>query len=116
MFYFVAATLLITSAVLVVIGLQSRSGKLRKNSLVGIRLPATMKNDDAWAIAQRTGWHWYIVNSAILAINGVGLIVLSAGSASNEAIAFWTLSWTVLLLTFAMIQAFRSSRAARRSS
>lgn len=114
MFYAVAATLLIAAVVIAVIGVKSRNGTLKRNWLAGTRLPATMKDDHAWATTQRTGWYWYIVNSVILCINGIGLIVLVTQNAANETLAFWILSWAAALLVVAAVQSTRSNNAARR--
>lgn len=116
MFYAVAASLIIAAVILTVLGFMSKKEALPRNWLAGTRLPATMRDDASWVVAQKTGWQLYLVNSFFLLVNGVGLAILVWNGASDTVIAFWVLSWSGCVLIIAAIQAVRSNRAAKRSS
>lgn len=114
MFYAVACSLIIASLVIAILGVVSRNGTLKRNWFAGTRSPATMQDDTSWAVAQKTGWKLYIVNSVLLLVNGSGLVFLVLNGSSNEMIAAWVLLWSGCVLAVAVFQAVRSHKAAKR--
>lgn len=85
------------------------SGRLRRNSFAGIRLPLTMASDDAWLVAHRAAKRptvvagWCAIVSAIPAVLPVPLAVVTTSVLAGAA----------ALLGFVLYGAKVGSRAAK---
>ena len=103
-----AAVLAIAGLTLAWVAFAAASGKLGRNSLAGIRIPATLASDEAWLVAhQRSRSH--TVAAGIIAIVG-GLVLLTP----MPMWAFTTvvLGAAVLVLGFVLWGVAVGSRAA----
>ena len=56
-----------------VVAILGRAGKLPRNHFVGIRLPSTLRSDEAWLAAHRASWPYSFGAGAVTLIYGVRL-------------------------------------------
>ena len=99
--------LLIAGVIVAGIALLGRVGKLPRNYFVGIRLPSTMRSDEAWVAAHRVAWPYILVTAILITISGVFFLLNP-----DEPPAEWVLI-TVILVPL-VIGAVRAHLVARR--
>ncbi len=98
---------------MVVLGRLAATGRLPRNVVVGIRIPSTLRSDEAWVSGHRAA-------GTALTVAGLGpiaaaLIVAAKGpEPDTESLLYrigtgWLLGWLVL----ATFQASRAARARR---
>lgn len=95
---------------LIVLGALGRTGKLTRQSIVGLRTTATLASDEAWKAAHEAAAHWVVGAGAILAVGGV-LVMLADSETTGGVVA---LIATALML-IPLVIAFRRGQAAARS-
>lgn len=115
MFYFVSASLVISSILIAVLGNESRKG-LKRNWWAGLRTSVTLSSDEAFRLANQKVWKLYIVIALILFIEGAGVAILPYSDATDEVIAIFILTSSFIVLTLAGIQYIVGSRAAKSVS
>lgn len=109
----VAGVVLVASGVaIVVVGRMGRQGRLPRQHWAGIRTPSTMRSNDAWLAAHRTG-------GPLMEVAGWCAVVLgSAAALLSAASERWTTSLTLaaagILLVLIVGGGIRGVRAARR--
>ncbi|WP_170323509.1 SdpI family protein [Cryptosporangium phraense] len=111
----VAAGLVLAAAgalVWIVAGLGARR-RLRRQGFVGIRLPVTMKSDDAWAAAHVAAAPMLRIGAAAAILGGLGGVVAGAVGAGTVAQGlFWV--GTAGLVGWVIAATVPAVRAARR--
>ena len=95
---------------LIVLGALGRTGKLTRQSIVGLRTKATLASDEAWQVAQDTTAKWVVGAGAILAAGGV-LVMLTNYDTTGDVVA---LIATALML-IPLVIAVRRGQAAAQS-
>ena len=106
-----AVRLAIGGAIVIVLGRMAAAGRLPRNLLAGIRIPSTMRSDEAWLAGHRAA-------ASALTVAGAGPVVVAVVVAAippgrnAETVLFriataWLLSWIGL----ATVQASRAARA-----
>lgn len=100
-------TLAVLGVLLVICGTLFIQGRIRMNPLVGIRIPSTMKSDDAWMAAHKAAGP-FIILGGLCAILGVGLIFIlpSLGTVALSLIPL------ICLLVFVVISVIVASKTA----
>lgn len=99
--------LVITGLLLTGIGLVGRAGRLPRNHFVGIRLPSTMRSDDAWLAAHRASWPFTVVAGILMAILGLDMLM-----DPEQPPPEWVL--LAVVLSPLLIAAVKAHMAARR--
>ena len=95
---------------LIVLGALGRTGKLTRQSIVGLRTKATLASDEAWEAAHEAAANWVVGAGAILAAGGV-LVMLTDSETTGDVVA---LIATALML-IPLVIAFRRGQAAAQS-
>jgi len=101
--------------IVVVLGRLAATGRLPRNLLAGIRIPATLRSDEAWRAGHQAA-------AAALTVAGCGPVTVAAVVATRQpgqkaqTVAYrlgtaWLLGW----LGVATVQASRAARASQRS-
>jgi hypothetical protein len=104
----------LSGVVVVVVGRMAAAGRLPRNLFAGIRIPSTMRSDEAWRAGHRAA-------APALTVAGLGPVVAAvaaavtaakqpdpdAGKALLRAGNGWLLGW----LGLAVLQANRAARA-----
>lgn len=91
------------------IAVATASGRLGRNHLAGIRIPSTMKSDEAWVAAhKRSRPHVFGAGVVALAAGIVSLLPLS-----GRTIAVIVLVAAILMVALVVRGAFVGGRAAR---
>ena len=96
--------------VMIALGRLSATGRLPRNVFAGIRIPSTMRSDDAWRAGHRAA-------ASALTASGVGPLVVAAIIAakrpdrdSEAALLRIGRAWLVCWLGLATFQARRAAR------
>jgi len=109
----VAGIALIAGGVaLAVAGGMARTGRLSRQSLVGIRTSTTMKSDDAWYAAHRAGGDWVIAGGIIMAVGGLLTVLIN----SEDAAAVVSLVTVGVALVPIAVGVLRGQATARRAA
>lgn len=95
---------------LIVLGSLGRTGKLTRQSIVGLRTKATLASGEAWKAAQEAAAYWVVGAGAILAAGGI-LVMLTESESTGDVVA---LVATALML-IPLVIAFRRGQAAAQS-
>ena len=103
-------TMMVGGVALIVLGALGRTGKLTRQSIVGLRTKATLASDEAWKAAHEAGASWVVGAGAILAAGGV-LVILTDSETTGDVVA---LIATALML-IPLVIAFRRGQAAAHS-
>jgi uncharacterized membrane protein len=97
---------------LIVTGRLGAIGRLPRNSLAGIRLPATMASDEAWRTAHRAGAAPVIAGGVGALVLGIGALVSALLGGSGVAMVFVLTALVVVLgcVALATVLALRAVR------
>ena len=101
--YIIAAAMLLV--VVVVVPQLAASGKIRRNSFVGLRIPPTMASDAAWVAGHR----------AARVPSWIGFVVVAIAAGAAQLTPGATIAGIVLLFLFlgwSVAAAWRGARAA----
>ena len=97
---------------MIVLGRLSASGRLPRNVLAGIRIPSTMRSDEAWRVGHRAA-------ASALTVAGVGPVIAAAiigakrpDRESETALLRIGRAWLVCWVGLATFQAGRAAREA----
>ena len=107
---FAGIAMMVGGIALVVLGVLGRTGKLTRQSIVGLRTKATLASDEAWNAAHEAAADWVVGAGAILAAGGV-LVMLTESETTGDVVA---LAATALML-IPLVIAFRRGQAAAQS-
>ena len=95
---------------LIILGRMAAAGRLPRNGYVGIRLPSTMRSDEAWMAGHRAA-------ATALTLSGIGpvaLVVIAAatdpGPSSDTIVLIISLVWTLGLIALGTVQANRAAK------
>jgi uncharacterized membrane protein len=86
------------TALFVVVGVLSATGKLPNNPLVGVRTATTMSSDEAWKAAHRAAAWSLFVAAAVIALS----------------VAIAIPGWPLIMLAVLLVGAVQAQFAARR--
>jgi uncharacterized membrane protein len=108
----IAAIVAIAAGIgLTVVALRQRAGRLRRNWFVGLRTPATLRDDGAWRAAHAATGGLVLVAGPLMVAGGMLALALPSETATTVALAAGIGLAVVLLLGAAV----RGHRAARRT-
>jgi hypothetical protein len=83
---FAGIAMMVGGIALVVLGVLGRTGKLTRQSIVGLRTKATLASDEGWNAAHEAAADWVVGAGAILAAGGV-LVMLTESETTGEVAA-----------------------------
>lgn len=99
-------------AVIALVGVAGARGRLPRQHWAGIRLPSTMKSDEAWAAAHRAGGPWLIAGGVVPAACGIALLVGRPSEEVATAASLAMAGWTLVLVCLAGVIGVRAARKA----
>ena len=106
---FAGIAMVVGGIALIVLGALGRTGKLTRQSIVGLRTKATLASDEAWNVAQEAAANWVVGAGAILFAGGV-FVVLTDSETTGGVVA---LGATALILIPLVIAFWRGQAAAQ---
>jgi hypothetical protein len=109
--WFTAFLMLAVDVALVVVMRMGASGRLKRNSWVGIRLPATITSESAWIMAHKTALPYIWGTAGINAILSVTVLLL--GAQANLVTLVLTTLGLIVLVAGLLYGSSRGVRAAR---
>lgn len=109
----VVALMSLLGFVLVAVGLLSWTGRLRRNSLVGIRTFALMSSPQAWERGHRAAGLW-IVAAGVVSF-GFAVLTWRMGPSSEPPEPRFTIGYTLAVLACLGIAVIMATRAAKRA-
>jgi uncharacterized membrane protein len=110
----VGAAVMIGSALLLhVLGKRAADGRLRRNGLIGIRLPSTLSSDTAWRAGHRAAQRSTDIGAAGMGLAGVLAVLFQGSKAGFVASVFLGAGW---LLVWVLIGAKKAAAAAEAAS
>ena len=112
--WIVGLVLLLAGVVLLVVGRKQRAGTLRRNRLVGLRTPQTLRSDTAWCAAHEATAGLVAAAGVVQILAGAALLVLRpTGDGAIAAIVLGTAAVTVGLVLTAGIRGDRIAAAVK---
>ena len=107
---FAGMAMMVGGIALVVLGALGRTGRLTRQSIVGLRTKATLASDEAWEAAHAAAADWVVGAGAILLAGGV-VVILTDSETTGDVVA---LIATALML-IPLVIAFRRGQTAAQS-
>ena len=96
---------------LAAVGMLARVGRLRRNSLVGIRTHAVMASSRSWRAGHRAGGPWIVLAGLVSVAYGGLLWVLAAGGDANPR--RFEIGYVLALLGCMFFSVWVATRASR---
>lgn len=90
-------------------GNMQRNGTLKRNPMMGIRIPSTMASDEAWDAGHRAAAATTIASGGVLLVGGLAVVAMGP-SAAGVGIGITTVA-TVVLTLLSAVQAHRAAKA-----
>jgi uncharacterized membrane protein len=110
----VGAGVMIGSALLLhVLAKRAADGRLRRNGLIGIRIPSTLSSDTAWRAGHRAAQRPTDIGAAGIGLAGVLAVLLQGSKAGFVASVLLGAGW---LLVWVLIGAKKAAAAAEAAS
>ena len=109
--WFTAFLMIAVDIALVVVMRMAASGRLKRNSWAGIRLPATITSEAAWVVAHKTALPFIWVTAVVNAVLSVTVLLL--GAQPNLSTLVLTSLGLVVLIVGLIYASARGIRAAR---
>lgn len=106
----VGLALVLGGAAVLWISWAGSQGSLRPNGVVGLRLPATRRSDDAWFAAHRAAAGPLGVGGAVLLASGVG-VLFTGFDLIGQALALVSLVVALAAICVAVLVAVRAARS-----
>jgi uncharacterized membrane protein len=103
---------LMSGAVIALVGVAGVRGRLPRQHWAGIRLPSTMRSDEAWAAAHRAGGPWLVAGGVVPAVCGLGLLVARPADDVSTATSLAMAGWMLVLACVAGVIGVRAARNA----
>lgn len=107
------ATLVLGCVVTAEVGRRARRGALPRNHMAGIRTPATLADDEAWARAHREAGSVLQGTGVAGVVLGLATAVVAATGAGDAVVAGLLVAVAAVLLAGVLWACVRGDRAAR---
>lgn len=104
-----AIALIVSGALVMLVGQLARHGRLPRNDLVGVRTARIMRSADSWSTAHRVAGPYLVVAGAGMLPAGIAILVVR----SDSAVAIAALGGAAWLLVFVLLGARLGDRAIR---
>lgn len=108
-----AVVMVIAGVVTAAVAGAARTGHLGRNHVAGIRLPSTMRSDEAWRAAHRAGFWPTVLGGAAAVVGGLVAVVLDLLD-EPDAAAVVVLAAAGVLLVAVLVGGVAGVRAARQ--
>jgi uncharacterized membrane protein len=109
--WFTAFLMLAVDIVLVVVMRMAATGRLKRNSWAGIRLPSSITSEAAWVLAHKTALPYIWVTASVNAVLSIAVLLL--GADPNLITFTLTSLGLIVLVTGLILGSSRGVRAAR---
>ncbi len=106
---FMAVTFALLAFLLVAVDWAAATGRLRRNHWVGIRIPSTMRSDQAWVAGHRAALRLMPLHL----LTGVGLLLAVLSAPTVEGVHLVGVGGAAVFLVVAVITAIVAGRAAK---
>ena len=107
-----AFRLALPGLIVMVVGRMAATGRLPRNLFAGIRLPSTMRSDEAWRAGHEAAASALMVAGIVPVVTAIIVGAKNPGRKGQSVLSkvsnIWLLGW----IGFASIQANRAARAA----
>ncbi|MEL4505734.1 SdpI family protein [Luteococcus sp. H138] len=110
----ISLTDVICGVLMVVLGWMGAHGTLKRNGWAGIRVPATMKSDEAWRVAHAASSGWLIASGVVCLVVGLAVLALVASGLSANAGNLIGLAGIGAMTVLVIVGAVVGIRAANR--
>jgi uncharacterized membrane protein len=104
--------LLILPLLIVAMTLLAATGRIEPNGLLGIRTPATQRDQTSWSRAHQAA-AWLLVPGCALTVILAFLILVDAFHGAGETVANFTLGGFLVLVAISALIADRAAKAVR---
>ena len=109
---FVAVTFVFLTALIIVIDWAAAKGRLRRNQLVGIRTPSTMRSDHAWIAGHRAALRL----TPLHLVTGASLLIGVFSAQTVAGLNLVGVCGAVVFVAVALFTAVVAGRAAKATS
>jgi hypothetical protein len=106
---FIAVTFIFLTALIIVIDWAGANGRLRRNQLVGIRTPSTMRSDQAWIAGHRAALRL----TPLHLVTGVSLLIGVFSARSVAGLNLVGVCGAIVFVAVAVFTAIVAGRAAK---
>jgi SdpI/YfhL protein family len=106
---FIAVTFIFLTALIIVIDWAGANGRLRRNRLVGIRTPSTMRSDQAWIAGHRAALRL----TPLHLVTGVSLLIGVFSARSVAGLNLVGVCGAIVFVAVALVTAIVAGRAAK---
>ena len=100
----------LSGGIVVVLGRMAATGRLPRNVFAGIRIPSTLRSDEAWDVGHRAAASAMTVAGCGSVLVAIVLAASSPGPKARTVLSRIATAWLLGWLGFATIQANRAAR------
>jgi hypothetical protein len=101
----------LAGAIVVAVGRMAAMGRLPRNVLVGIRIPSTMRSDEAWRAGHLAAASALTAAGAGPVVAAVAVAVKRPGQQTQTLFSRVATAWLLAWVGVAIVQARRAARA-----
>ncbi|MGA2805783.1 MAG: SdpI family protein [Acidimicrobiales bacterium] len=101
----------LSGGIVVVLGRMAATGRLPRNIFAGIRIPSTLRSDEAWDAGHQAAASAMTIAGCGPVLVAIALAVSSPGPKARTVLSRIATVWLLGWLGFATIQASRAARA-----
>lgn len=73
--WILAAVLAVLAAVMLLSYFLFRNGRIRRNSLLGLRTPAIMESEETWSYVHRAAAHYFLAEGIVMMLTAVSWLI-----------------------------------------
>ena len=99
---------LVAGGAITAIGIAGMRGRLPRQHWAGIRLPSTMRSDEAWNAAHRAGGPWLLAAGLVPAACGLSLVLARPGDELAAAVSLAAAGWLLAMVVAAGVVGVRA--------
>lgn len=101
---------LVAGTGIALVGVAGARERLPRQHWAGIRLPSTMKSDDAWIAAHKAGASWLVAGGVVPAVGGLLLLLARPSDEVSAVLSLAAAAWMLALVCIAGVIGVRAAR------
>jgi hypothetical protein len=106
-----ALRLAISGVVVIGLGRMAATGRLPRNLFAGIRIPSTMRSDEAWRAGHQAAASALTVAGVGPVVSAVIVVATRPGSKAQTVLSRISTGWLLGWIGYATVEASRAARA-----